>query len=86
MEEKYIELLINKCTNLNNVRVLLINYSKEIQPFIDKLVAYAKKIGVNDIYLDCEDKYKIYVQIDLRGEVYMIKNFVSTRLKCCSLF
>ena len=51
MEEKYIELLINKCTNLNNIKVLLINYNKEIQPFIDKLVAYAKKIGVNDIYL-----------------------------------
>ena len=63
MEEKYIELLINKCTNLNNIKVLLINYNKEIQPFIDKLVAYAKKIGVNDIYLDCEDKYKIHDEL-----------------------
>lgn len=63
MDDKYIELLINNCTNLKNIGVLVVNYSKEIQPFIDKLVSYARSIGVDDIYLDCEDKYKIHDEL-----------------------
>lgn len=63
MDDKYIELLVDKCTNLKNIGVLVINYNKEIQPFIDKLVLYVKNMGVKDIYLDCEDKYKIHEEL-----------------------
>lgn len=60
MEEKYIELLINKCTNLDENKVLFISYNKEIKEFVNKLVEYVKKMGVDDIYLEEEDKYKIH--------------------------
>lgn len=60
MEEKYIELLINKCTNLKNNKVLFLSYDKEIKPFINKIVNYVKNIGVEDIYLEEEDKYSIH--------------------------
>ena len=60
MEEKYIELLVNKCTDLKNNKVLFLSYNKEIRPFIDKLVSYVKALGVNDIYLEEEDKYLIH--------------------------
>ena len=60
MEEKYIELLIDKCTNLKNNKVLFINYNKEIKPFINKLVDYVSKLGVKDIYLDEEDMNEIH--------------------------
>ena len=60
MEEKYIELLINKCTNLKNNKVLFLNYNKEIKPFINKLLDYVSKLGVKDIYLDEEDMNEIH--------------------------
>lgn len=63
MEEKYIELLINKCTDLKNNKVLFISYNKEIKSFIDKIVNYCKNIGVEDIYLDEEDKYLIHDEL-----------------------
>ena len=53
MEEKYIELLLEKCSKVRERKSLLLNYSKEIQPFIDKLTEKAKEYGVEDIYLDC---------------------------------
>ena len=52
MEEKYINLLLEKCTKINENKSLLINYSIEIEPFIEKIIRKAKDYGVNDIYLD----------------------------------
>lgn len=52
MEEKYIKLLLEKCINFDNSESLLINYDIINQDFVDKIVEYAKKIGVTDIYLD----------------------------------
>lgn len=52
MEEKYIDLLLEKCTRLNKSNSLLINYSIEIQDFIDKLVKKVNDLGITDIYLD----------------------------------
>ena len=63
MDSKYIELLIKKCTNLENVKSLFISYSKEISPFIDLLVKRVRELGVDDIYLECEDKYKIHDEL-----------------------
>ena len=60
MDEKYIELLINKCTDLHNNKILFLSYDKEIRPFIDKLISYVKNMGVNDIYIEEEDKYLIH--------------------------
>ena len=66
MDDKYVELLISKCTNLENNKCLFINYNKEIKDFVLKIVSYAKSIGVSDIYLDEED---IHYTHDLLGEV-----------------
>ncbi len=60
MDEKYIELLINRCTTINKIPILFISYNKEIQAFIDKLVARAKEVGVQDIYLECNDREIIH--------------------------
>ena len=62
MEEKYIDLLLEKCTRLNKSNSLLINYSIEIQEFIDKLVKKVNNLGITDIYLDkfdIEKEHKI---------------------------
>ncbi|MBR3161847.1 MAG: aminopeptidase [Bacilli bacterium] len=60
MDDKYIELLINRCTTLKKTPILFISYNKEIQPFIDKLIEKVKSIGVSDIYLECNDRQKIH--------------------------
>ena len=52
MEEKYINLLLEKCTKINENKSLLINYSIEIEPFVEKIIRKAKDYDVNDIYLD----------------------------------
>ena len=61
MEEKYINLLIKKCTKLKENSSLLIHYSIEIEPFINKLIKEVKKLNIKDIYLD---KYDIYKEHD----------------------
>lgn len=79
MDSKYIELLIKKCTNLENVKSLFISYSKEISPFIDLLVKRVRELGVDDIYLECEDKYKIHDELknmtysDMKNSPYFNK-------------
>lgn len=52
MQEKYIDLLVNKCMDLERSKVVFISYNKEIKDFIDKLVNKLKSLGANDIYLD----------------------------------
>ena len=58
MDEKYIELLIEKCTELKTKKKLLIHYSEEIEEFIQKIIIKAKDLEVNDIYLDKFNLYK----------------------------
>lgn len=55
MEDKYVKLLIEKCTNLKNSKCLFITYEKEASDFASKLVSYVKNMGVSDIYLEEED-------------------------------
>ena len=55
MEDKYVKLLIEKCTNLENNKCLFISFNSEAGDFVSKIVSYAKDIGVTDIYLEEED-------------------------------
>lgn len=57
MDEKYIDLLLKRCTTLNKVPILFLHYNKEIQPFINKIEAKLKNKNI-DIYLDCIDPNK----------------------------
>lgn len=73
LENKYIDLLLNRCVNFNKSKSLLINYNKINQDFIDKLVIKAKSLGVEDIYLDMEDN-DINRDILLNSSIEEIKN------------
>lgn len=60
MKDKYIDLLLNKCTDLSKSKILFINYMKESKNFVDQLVAKAKDIGFDEFYLEEEDPYKTH--------------------------
>lgn len=60
MKEKYIQLLLNKCIDKNSSKILFIHYKSEINDFIDELVKEAKKIGIEEFYLDEEDPNQTY--------------------------
>ena len=52
LENKYIDLLLKKCLNVNISKSLFINYDKINKEFVNKVIEKAKKIGFQDIYLD----------------------------------
>lgn len=58
MEEKYIDLLLKKCIDLNKSKVLFINYDIINEGFVYKLVARAKELGVTEVYLDSNNIYE----------------------------
>lgn len=57
MEEKYIELLLRRCTDLKHSKILFIHYNIEIQDFVKKISKRAKELGIEEIYLEQEDPY-----------------------------
>ena len=59
MDIKYINLLLNKCLNFDKSKILFINYDKVNRDFVEKVMIEAKKLGVEEIYLD-EDDIKVY--------------------------
>ena len=59
MEEKYINLLLNKCVDFTS-GILFITYNKEISNFIDKLCVKAKTLGIKDIYKEEIDPYETH--------------------------
>ena len=58
LENKYIELLLERCLKVTNDTPLFISYNIINKDFVEKVVSYAKKIGIKDIYLDEEDMNK----------------------------
>ena len=52
LENKYADLLINRCLNFKKSKSLFISYFDDNQEFVNKIVQWANKIGVNDIYLN----------------------------------
>lgn len=77
MDNKYIDLLIKRCMNLENKKSVLINYSMEISDFVDKLINEIKKYGIEDIYLDKYDNEEIHD---------FLKNHSIEEIKKSSLF
>ena len=59
MEEKYINLLLNKCVDFTS-GILFITYNKEISNFIDKLCVKAKTLGIKEIYKEEIDPYETH--------------------------
>ena len=60
MEEKYIKLLLKRCLKVQKGTPLLISYNTINRVFVDKIVAYAKKLGVTDIYLDEKNQIEVH--------------------------
>lgn len=58
LENKYVDLLIDRCLSFKKSKSLFINYYSDNDSFVQKLVNKAKSKGINDIYLDRKDKEK----------------------------
>ena len=56
LENKYVDLLINRCLSFKKGNSLFINYYSDNDAFVEKLVTSAKSRGIEDIYLDRNDK------------------------------
>ena len=56
LENKYIDLLIDRCLSFKKSNSLFINYYSDNDAFVEKLVNVAKSRGIEDIYLDRNDK------------------------------
>ena len=56
MDTKYAQLLLNKCLSFNNTNSLLIEYmTHEQDDFVKTIIEEAKKMGVEEILLSCND-------------------------------
>lgn len=55
LEDKYIELLLNRCLNFDKSKSLFINYDVINKKFVEKVIKRAKEMGINDIGIDEED-------------------------------
>lgn len=60
MQEKYIELLLKRCLCVEKNTPLFIHYNKLNKDFVEKLVKYAKKLGITDIHWDEEDSKYVH--------------------------
>ena len=73
MEEKYINLLLKRCLKVNKKTPLLISYNSINRVFVNKIVRIAKKMGLNDIYLDEKNQQEIH-NILINSSIKDIKN------------
>ena len=72
LEDKYIELIINKCTNFENTKSILINYPKENRKFVKKLIQELMIRGIKDIALEEDDPEYLHKLLEQDEET--IKN------------
>ena len=78
MEEKYIELLLIGCLKVKKDKPLFINYNNLNKDFVEKLVEYAKSVGITDIYLDEEDSFLLKDKLSNIKEREISKEFSSS--------
>ena len=55
LEEKYINLLLNKCLNITSHKSLFISYNDLVKEFVNNIKLTAESLGIKDIYL-CNDQ------------------------------
>lgn len=67
MEDKYIDLLLETCIDLNH-KILFISYQKEIEQFIKKLVTKAKAKGISEFYLEMENIFYTHQFLKTKSE------------------
>lgn len=64
LEDKYIKLLLERCLNFKKSKSLFISYDKVNKNFVDKVVSYAKGMGIDDIKLEENDIYTLRNKLD----------------------
>ena len=50
LENKYVNLIIDRCLSFKRGKSLFINYFDDNEKFVEKLVTKAKSKGIDDIY------------------------------------
>lgn len=61
LEEKYIDLMLQRCINFNQSKSLLINCDlKEHLPFAEKIKLKANQMGIFDVCIHVNDTYEIH--------------------------
>ena len=63
LENKYVDLLIDRCLNFKKSKALFINYYSDNESFVKKLVNKAKSKGIEDIYLDRNNKEERHAKL-----------------------
>lgn len=80
LENKYIELLLKRCLSFEKTKSLFISCKKQNEEFVQKIVLYAKNMGIDDIYIDCEDVYELKEKLlnidinDIENDKYFDKS------------
>lgn len=57
LDQKYIELILERCLNIRDTKYLFINYDVINQEFVNKIVEYTKDLDI-EVYLDKEDIFE----------------------------
>lgn len=92
MENKYISLLLERCLSFKKSKSLFISYDKVNKEFVEKLINYAKKMGINDISFDEEDIFLTHQKLstetieEIEKDPYLTKRNGMNMLKRCLLF
>lgn len=58
LEEKYIDLLLNKCLNITNHKSLFISYNDLVKEFANNIKLITERLGVEDVYLCNSQDYE----------------------------
>lgn len=62
MDNKYVELLLEKCVDYRNSKILFICYDIEVEDFVNIIIKRARGLGIEEFYLDkinIEEDYNI---------------------------
>ena len=72
MDDKYIDLLLTKCIDLDKSKILFICYDVEIEGFVEQIINKAKDIGIEEFYLE---------KIDMARDREILNNHTIEELK-----
>lgn len=77
LEEKYIDLILFKCLNFEKAKSLMIHMDlEEHRYFAEKIKRRANELGILDVYIHCNDLYKVHDYL---------KNTSVSNIKLCPL-
>ena len=80
LENKYAELLVNRCLDLSKSNSIFIHYFNDNKSLIDKVISLVKEKGIDDIYLNELDKKERHKHLsqslkDIENDSYFDNHF-----------